>query len=103
MIPLIEQHLDEVAAVCRKYGVVRLELFGSAAKGTFDAAQSDLDFFVEFKPASWKGSFRRFMGLKLELEELFARSVDLVEPKAITNPYFAVVANRYREVVFNAA
>lgn len=43
----------------------RLELFGSAARGDFDPQAGDLDFFVEFEPAGWKGSFRRFMGLKL--------------------------------------
>ena len=51
---------------------------------------------MEFRDLGWKGSFKRFMGLKLDLERLLGRTIDLVEPKAIVNPYFALVANRHR-------
>jgi predicted nucleotidyltransferase len=100
MPPVIEQHRAQIEAACRKYQVTRLELFGSAARGDFRPDESDLDFFVEFEPLGWKGSFKRFMGLKLELEDLFDRPVDLVEPRAIVNPYFAEVANRHRALVY---
>ncbi len=44
---------EELAALCRRYDVVRLEVFGSAARGTdFDPATSDADFLVEFDPDS---------------------------------------------------
>jgi predicted nucleotidyltransferase len=102
MLPFIEQDLPRIEALCRKYNVARLELFGSAARGDFDPARSDLDFFVEFTDLGWKGSFKRFMGLKLDLEELFGRPIDLIEPKAIVNPYFAMVANRHRALIYAA-
>lgn len=57
----------------RRYGVRRLGLFGSFAKGT-GGAKSDLDFVVEFE----NKSFDAYMGLKLYLEELFDSPVDLV-------------------------
>jgi predicted nucleotidyltransferase len=102
MLPPIEEHRPQIEALCRQYCVVRLELFGSAARGDFDPEHSDLDFFVDFEDLGWKGSFRRYMGLKIDLEELLGRPVDLVEPKAIANPYFALVANRYRTLVYAA-
>ena len=102
MLPFIEQDLPRIEALCRKYNVARLELLGSAARGDFDPARSDLDFFVEFTDLGWKGSFKRFMGLKLDLEELFGRPIDLIEPKAIVNPYFAMVANRHRALIYAA-
>ncbi len=46
MIEAVAQHRHEIAAICRKYGVRKLELFGSAANGTFDPAISDVDFFT---------------------------------------------------------
>jgi predicted nucleotidyltransferase len=98
----IEQHRDEIERLCRTFHVTRLELFGSAARGDADPDRSDLDFFVEFEELGWKGSFRRYMGLKLALEDLLGRAVDLVEPKAIVNPYFAQVANRHRLLVYAA-
>jgi predicted nucleotidyltransferase len=102
MLPVIEEHLAQIESLCRKHQVRRLELFGSAARGNFRPGESDLDFFVEFEPSGWKGSFKRYMGLKLDLEDLFSRPVDLVEPKAIVNPYFAEVANRNRALVYAA-
>jgi predicted nucleotidyltransferase len=35
-----------------------------------------------------------------DLEDLLGRAVDLVEPRAITNPHFLEVANRHRAVIF---
>jgi uncharacterized protein len=102
MLATIEQHLPAIEALCREHQVARLDLFGSAARGDFDPSRSDLDFFVEFADLGWKGSFKRFMGLKLALEALFGRSVELVEPHAIVNPYFAVVANRHRALIYAA-
>ena len=52
MNPLIEQHLDAIRALCREYGVARLEVFGSAATGAFDPDRSAVDFIVEY-PADY--------------------------------------------------
>jgi predicted nucleotidyltransferase len=102
MLPLIEQHRPKIHELCVKYGVGRLELFGSAARGDFNSADSDLDFFVEFADTGWKGSFKRYMGLKIDLEETFGRSVDLVELASVKNPYFVEVATRHRELLYAA-
>jgi predicted nucleotidyltransferase len=51
MQTLIDQRRPEIAALCRRYAVRRLEVFGSAALGTdFDLAASDADFLVDFDP-----------------------------------------------------
>ena len=50
MIGLIEDNRQALEALCVQYRVACLEVFGSAADGTFDPATSDLDFLVEFKP-----------------------------------------------------
>jgi hypothetical protein len=50
MVPLIEEHLAEIGLLCREFGVMRLELFGSAATEAFDPARSDIDFIVEYAP-----------------------------------------------------
>ena len=60
-------------AKIKSFGVRSLSLFGSSARGE-DTPESDLDFVVEFE----KKSFDAYMDLKLFLEELFARPVDLV-------------------------
>ncbi len=65
--------LQENQEAIHKYGVRRLGLFGSCARGEC-AETSDLDFVVEFD----KKSFDHYMELKTFLEELFACKVDLV-------------------------
>ena len=50
MISLIENKRTVLTDLCRRFGVRRLELFGSAATDAFDPSRSDLDFLVEFLP-----------------------------------------------------
>jgi len=52
MIAMIEQYHHELEALCIRYRVQRLDLFGSAAKGTFKPESSDLDFIVRFADTS---------------------------------------------------
>jgi uncharacterized protein len=102
MIGLIQQHRPQIEGLCRLYRVKRLELFGSGARGDFDPKTSDLDFFIEFDDLGWKGSFKRFMGFKLDMERLLGVSIDLVELEAVTNPYFVEVATKHRELLYAA-
>jgi uncharacterized protein len=101
MIPDVDNHRPQIQALCRKYHVKELELFGSAARGDAQPT-SDLDFFVRFQDRGWRGSFKRYMGLKLDLEDLLGRSVDLVEIDAVTNPYFLETATQHRELLYAA-
>ena len=70
----------------------RLELFGSATNGRFDATSSDLDFLVEFQPLGPVDRADAYFGLLAALQDLFQRDVDLVETEAINNPYFRKTA-----------
>jgi hypothetical protein len=101
MLELLEQHRRDIAALCRKYGVHKLELFGSAARGDFDPTKSDLDFFFEFNddPA---GLADRFFGLMEDLEQLLGCHVDLVSRQDVHNPYFLQVADRHRVTLYAA-
>jgi len=82
--------------------VKRLELFGSASRSDFNPEESDLDFLVAFADIYSLGAFDRYFGLKEDLEQLFQRSVDLVEVKAIRNPYFRQVIEQDKVLVYAA-
>lgn len=92
---------SELPALCRRFGVRRLDLFGSAATGSFDAARSDLDFVVEFD-ADVAHLFDRYFGLKESLEALYGRPVDLVSEGASANPYFIESLQRTRRRVYES-
>lgn len=103
MIALIERNLEAIEALCREYGVVRLEVFGSAVRGMeFDPASSDVDFVVEFEPMSPDEHADSYFGLLFALEDLFGRSIDLVEMPAVRNPYIRAEIERTRELLYAA-
>ena len=98
---VIQQHRDRIAELCRRYGVRRLELFGSAATGAFDPQRSDLDFLVEFD-ANLAKLFDRYFGLRESLEALYGRKVDLVTVGSLQNRYFIDAVNKSRQLVYVA-
>ncbi|HEX3521427.1 MAG TPA: nucleotidyltransferase family protein [Stellaceae bacterium] len=102
MIEDIELHRGELQALCRRFHVRRLDLFGSAARGDFDPARSDIDLLVEFRRSAPPHPFDAYFGLKEALEELFGRPVDLVEAGAVRNPYLKASIDGSRELVFEA-
>jgi uncharacterized protein len=102
MLDLVRQRREEIAALCQQFGVRRLELFGSAARGEFDSATSDLDFLVEFLSDDWHGAADRWFGLHEALESLFGRRIDLVSIRAARNPYFIEVASRHKVPLYAA-
>jgi predicted nucleotidyltransferase len=101
MIELIQQKRSAVAEACRKFGVRRLELFGSAVYGGFDARKSDLDFIANFLPPLHPGVADRFFGLAETLEEIFARPVDLLTDSMIRNPVLRDEVNRDRTLIYD--
>jgi predicted nucleotidyltransferase len=102
MIALIEHHRPEVSVLCHRLGVQGLDVFGSAADGTFDPARSDIDFLVTFSPEDQSNLFNRYFDLQESLEKLFDRKVDLVSTAGLSNPYFIASINRSRQPVYAA-
>jgi uncharacterized protein len=102
MIDLVEQNRNAVAELCRKYRVKTLEVFGSAADGTFDPERSDLDYLVDFLPMDPGPHAKSYFGVWFGLRDLFDRNVDLVETAAVTNPYFLEAIEPHRMTVYAA-
>lgn len=76
VIDKLSRHVGDIRT---RFGVVRLRLFGSVARGEATAA-SDVDVLVGFDgPATYD----RYFGLKFFLEDLLGRKVDLVTEKAL--------------------
>ena len=104
MHPIIEKHRDALEKACRDFGVSRLEVFGSAARGDdFDASRSDLDFVASFIRPGPVDAFRQFFGFIVALEELLGCKVDVVEEHCVDNPYFLESMNRDRRVIYDAS
>ena len=99
----IEYKRRKLKAICERRGVERLALFGSALRDDFDPGRSDLDFCVEFQPMTLHEHAESYFGLLEELEDLFARRVDLVEIAAVRNPYLRREIETGQETLYAAA
>jgi uncharacterized protein len=84
MHALIAVNRAGIAALCRRFGVTRLDVFGSAARGAdFDPNASDADFLVAFDRDSGHPPLAQFLGFAEALENVLGRPVDLVEREAL--------------------
>jgi hypothetical protein len=102
MLPLIEAHRAEIADLCRRFHVRRLEVFGSAARGTdFDPARSDVDLLVSHLPEHHP-DIGSYLDLQDALADLLGRKVDLVMEGAVENPYVRAGIERSRQPLYGS-
>jgi len=99
----IENKIEKLVTLCNKYKVNRIFVFGSIAKGNFNPQTSDVDLIVELEdlPPNEKGEI--LMKLWSELEELFARKVDLVTNLNIRNPYLRNEIENSKFLIYDRA
>jgi predicted nucleotidyltransferase len=83
MTPLLLEHREAIAAICRRHGVRRLDDFGSSLDAAaFDPSSSDIDVLVQFDGEIGSDIF---LDLKEALEAVLERPVDLIEREAVQN------------------
>lgn len=95
--------MDKIIALCKKYKVAKLWVFGSILTPRFND-ESDVDFSVDFdadtinrEGLDWADIFFDFMH---ELETLMQRRIDLVDETAIRNPYFRKELDNTKQLIY---
>jgi predicted nucleotidyltransferase len=101
VIALVADKREDIIDLCKQYGIRRLDLFGSAAKATFDAETSDLDFIADLGDYE-RGVAKRYFAFCEALETLFGRPVDVITVRQIQNPYFRAEVNATREPLYDS-
>ncbi len=101
MIALVDNKRDEIAALCRRCGIRRLEISGSGAASRFDPETSDLDFVVDLGEYD-ETVGDRYFDFADALEALLGRPVDLLTERSIRNPYLKAAIHRQRKTVYEA-
>jgi predicted nucleotidyltransferase len=102
MVSVIDDKRDSIIAICRKYGVAELYVFGSALTEEFDPARSDIDFLVEFGSMDGHAKAHAYFDMLDELRELLDADVDLVMVGAVKNRYVAADIERTKQVLYAA-
>ena len=82
----LSKNIDQIQHLCDKHNVNALFAFGSVLTDDFNA-ESDIDLVVDISSDDPLVYSDNYFELKFHLEQIFNRQVDLLEQKAITNPY----------------
>lgn len=100
MPPAAVLDLQAVADACRKFGVRRLELFGSAVRDP--AAANDFDFVVDIAEEEPGRYAKAYFGLYEALQKITGKPVDFVTPEGMTNPYFRASVDSSKQLIYAA-
>lgn len=104
MHPSVAQHLEEIRDVSERYGIEKLEIFGSAMTPDFDVDKSDVDFIVHYPPGYDFGYFaKRLFDLEEEISTILGRPAQLVMTSALKKERFSKNADKTRTVIYVAS
>jgi len=101
MISVLDKNKARLAEECRRFGVRRLEVFGSAARDDFDPAKSDFDFIVIFADKTPGTYADRYFDFAAAIEQVLGRKIDLLTERCIRNPYFRREVEAARQIVYD--
>ncbi len=96
---LIEKNIEKIKSLCVKHNVNKLFVFGSILTNRFKST-SDIDFIVDFKQVELFDYADNYFDLKESLEKVFKKNIDLLEDKAIRNPYLKKEIDSSRKLVY---
>ena len=96
---LIENYSKEITKLCKTHKVKSLYAFGSVLTEKFNN-ESDIDLIVDFQQLDVLDYGDNYYDLKFSLENMLKRNVDLLEQKAITNPYFINTINQNKKLIY---
>lgn len=96
---LIQNYSKEIINLCKIHKVKSLYAFGSVLTEKFNS-ESDVDLIVDFQQIDVLDYGDNYYNLKFSLEDIFKRNVDLLEEKAIRNPYFIKTLNQNKKLIY---
>lgn len=96
---IIDRNIDEIRDLCNRHKVAQLFAFGSVLTDNFKS-DSDVDFVVDFSGVELMDYADNYFDLKFSLENLLKRDVDLLEDKAIKNPYLRKSIDTSKQLIY---
>ena len=100
MAPIkLDTYLQDIKKLCTRCKVKHLYAFGSVLTDKFNA-KSDVDFMVDFEQVAIEEYADNYYDLKFSLEKILNRPIDLLEEKAVKNPYFKQVVDGQRRLIY---
>lgn len=97
----LSAHTNEISKLCETHKVKSLYAFGSVLSDKFDD-DSDIDLIVDFADIDVEEYADNYFDFKFSLQQILKRPIDLLESKALKNPYFKQVVYQQRELIYGA-
>lgn len=95
----LDNYIIDIQRLCKYHKVKKLYAFGSVIGDTFSET-SDIDLIVDFENIDVSKYADNYFDLKFSLENILNRQIDLLEEKAIRNPYFKEAISQKRQLVY---
>ena len=96
---LLEKHITDIKKICSLYNVKQLYAFGSVLTNEF-TSESDVDLIVDFDEIDVALYADNYYDFKFSLQNILKRPVDLLEERAIRNPYFKQNLQQQRQLIY---
>jgi uncharacterized protein len=96
---ILEPHIKEIKRLCSTHKVKQLYAFGSVLTNKFNN-ESDVDLVVDFDAMDISDYADNYFDFKFSLQKILNRPVDLLEEKAVKNPYFRKNLNQQRLLIY---
>ena len=96
---IIENYSKDIIELCKIHKVKSLYAFGSVLTEKFNN-ESDIDLIVDFQQLDVLDYGDNYYDLKFSLENILKRNIDLLEQKAMKNPYFIKTINQNKKLIY---
>ena len=96
---ILETYTSDIKKLCESHKVKSLYAFGSVLTERFNG-ESDIDLIVDFSNIEVEDYADNFFEFKFSLQDILKRPIDLLEEKAIKNPYFKQSVNQQRKQIY---
>ena len=95
----LHRYTTDITNLCQQYRVKTLYAFGSVLTDRFKD-DSDIDLVVDIDERNPIDYAEHYFDLKFALENLLNRPIDLLEERAIKNPYFIKHLNNSKQLIY---
>ncbi len=96
---ILDKYKNDINQLCSNHKVSQLYAFGSVLTNNF-TNESDIDLLVNFEPIDISQYADNYFDFKFSLQKILNRPIDLLEDKAIKNPYFRQSINEKRQLIY---
>lgn len=96
----LSSYIDQIRALCKKYHVTKLHVFGSVLTSAFNKELSDIDLIVDFEAMPVEAYADNYFNFKFSLQDLLNKKIDLLEEKSLKNPYFIKTIESKKQLIY---